>query len=594
MSPIPAKDFSLIQDSDDVFSNRASIDAIFHAPNREAHNDCVDVLLTGFRGGQVHLRIFDCFEIGPILLDVPLDTPKVSKRKDREILCHSSHPLTSTHLLLARTGDGDLDVLSLDLNFIPLTAPHYLPTLAAKATQLQNLLRYLTQVHTQLAFEVKSAFDLPSKHLRNVNDTLAEHVSGTNFTTAAYHLVVTGECIPELKEWLVDEVGERGLKRWEKSVMVGLETMRRLVHECLLPALERFEVVLLRLEGLSRFQKSAQVLGLDTKALLLVRDTADCMNLLAHDLLKVVGKELQEFGAFLKWIRLEAEVQGLERDSERAEELREGSDSIEYRTVLDYISGPLNGSAILNFIKPTGSSMSAPDDIWRASKDDSSFYGNFISIRKSNTSPDKMPKLDDLIRRLKGQCGIVFDHIADTLRKSVMSTRVCGLSAGPDPSLVDMRIVPNPQDASQMDIHILLQASDNGSAVTHHKLIAERYGAGLVNARHVGSSLVHVTESGSVQDIKFIDDEEFMVLSQNESSACLDSWRVDTSFECNRRRHSFDVGAQARDRPVKMEINGRKGRRVVCVLDATGMQYTILDLDHQEVDQDGEDEAMTG
>ena len=31
--------------------------------------------------------------------------------------------------------------------------------------------------------------------------------------------------------------------------------------------------------------------------------------------------------------------------------------------------------------------------------------------------------------------------------------------------------------------------------------------------------------------------------------------------------------------PLKLEINGRKGRRVVCVLDKEGQQYQVLDLD---------------
>ena len=41
------------------------------------------------------------------------------------------------------------------------------------------------------------------------------------------------DCDPKLKEWLVDEVGDRGLKRWEKAVGDCLEVVRRMTSECL-------------------------------------------------------------------------------------------------------------------------------------------------------------------------------------------------------------------------------------------------------------------------------------------------------------------------------------------------------------------------
>ena len=403
--------FADIHGSDDVFSTRASVDAIFHAPQRLMQNDVVDILLTGFEDGNLHLQIFDCFELGSISVASSLaagsDTCK--------LIHHASHPLTSTHTLIVQTTmptaphSTILHVLALDLNFIPATAPYYLPTLAAKSTQLQNLLRYIAQIQTQLAFEIKSAFDLSSKYLRNIDETLAEHANGADFVTAACHLVVTGECIPQLREWLVDEIGERGLKRWEKGVLSGLETMRRVAHECLLPALELFQVVLSRLDGLSRFQKAADVLGLDTKALTVVRDTADCLCVLAYDLLKVVGKETRQFLAFIKWIRLETEVQGLELGSERAEELREDSDAIEYRLVLDYISGAMKQSGTLKYLRHTGGAKEIKaTSSWWSGDDESGYYEAYKKARKNHEADDPMPKLDQLLSRLNGQCAMVF------------------------------------------------------------------------------------------------------------------------------------------------------------------------------------------
>ncbi len=588
--------------SDDVFSTRASIDAIFHAPQRTTQNDVVDVLLTGFEDETLHLRIFDCFELGAISVASSLpagsDTCKLIR--------HASHSLTSTHTLVVQTAPStapqstSLHVLALDLNFIPATTPYYLPTLATKSTQLQNLLRYIAQIQTQLAFEVKSAFDLPSKYLRNINETLAEHANGADFVTAAYHLVVIGECIPQMREWLVDEVGERGLKRWEKGVLVGLETMRRIVHECLLPALERFQVVLSRLDGLSRFQKAAGVLGLDTKTLTMVRDTVDCLCLLAHDLLKVVGEEIQQFGAFLKWIRLETEVQGLELGSERAEELREGSDAIEYRVVLQYISGAMKESGTLKYLRHAGGAKETEaTTLWRNGDDESGYYEAYKKARKDHEADDTMPKLDQLVSRLNSHCAIVFEQIAGTLRKSIMHAYVCHLPSGCVAEVMDMRIIPGQDGMDVFDVHIVAQEKGSKPAVMHTHLQGSKSGSSnIANLRPIQNTSLPLSDTEEVRDVKFVDDLEFVVLTQGKDEARIDSWEL--NGESWQTRHTFDLKSQDAGRPARMDVNGRKGRRVVCVLDEQGMQYSIFDLDHaaqddgNEVAEDGGDEVMTG
>lgn len=183
-------------DSDDVFSSRASIDAIFHSSNKNT-SDAVDVLLVGFEDGTVHLRIFDCFEIGSAMF---------SYSEPCNILQHASHPLSSTHAIVASTGN-DLRLLTLDLRFITRSG-RYLSLLAHKTTQLQNLLRYICQVQRQIELEWKNAQELPARYMRSVNQDLEEKCH-CDFVTAAYHLVVTGDCFEPLREFLVDIVGER-------------------------------------------------------------------------------------------------------------------------------------------------------------------------------------------------------------------------------------------------------------------------------------------------------------------------------------------------------------------------------------------------
>jgi anaphase-promoting complex subunit 4 len=63
-------------------------------------------------------------------------------------------------------------------------------------------------VQNQIQMEWKSAHDLPSRYIANANEDLEEKCN-CDFITASYHLLVTGDCFPPLKEFLVDQLGER-------------------------------------------------------------------------------------------------------------------------------------------------------------------------------------------------------------------------------------------------------------------------------------------------------------------------------------------------------------------------------------------------
>ena len=197
--------------SDEVFSSRISMDAIFHSSKKE-FDDSADVLVVGHEDGTMHLSIYEFFEIGTF--DAQQISPDLQGSKP---LLHSSHPLCSSHAVIfsathalrepmPQNGE-ELFFVPIDLRLIPETG-RYLSLLASKSTQLQNLLRYIREAQIQVYNEFKSSQELPHRFIRNIEDTLHQNKQG-NFMSATYHLVVTGNCYPSMKEWLVEELGER-------------------------------------------------------------------------------------------------------------------------------------------------------------------------------------------------------------------------------------------------------------------------------------------------------------------------------------------------------------------------------------------------
>ena len=194
----------------EVFSSQASIDTLFHSHHLRDHN-AVDILLSCHRDKTVSATIYDSLEIGQVKI------PDDWGMGDCSILCCASHPYTTSHSLLIEYSErsaSDTNTASktriayapLNIRFIQ-SAGMYLPTIVSKTTQLQNLLKYLQQT---IKFGVAlwhQAQDLPSRFIRNVGDSLAEK-SEPSFVENLYHLAMTGNCLPTIKEWLIDELAE--------------------------------------------------------------------------------------------------------------------------------------------------------------------------------------------------------------------------------------------------------------------------------------------------------------------------------------------------------------------------------------------------
>ena len=174
-------------------------------PLTTVSTDSADILVIGFEDGTVHLSIYEFFEIGSF----NLQQASRGFHNCRPIL-HCSHPYSTTHSMLVSTPVGDqeeLHIMPLDLRLLS-NAGRYLSLLASKSTQLHNVLRYIHQVQRQMYNDFKASQELPKKFIANIEEGLREQ-GDCNWVQVAYHLLVTGNCSPVVKEWLVDQLGER-------------------------------------------------------------------------------------------------------------------------------------------------------------------------------------------------------------------------------------------------------------------------------------------------------------------------------------------------------------------------------------------------
>ncbi|EXJ91100.1 hypothetical protein A1O1_04207 [Capronia coronata CBS 617.96] len=576
---------------DDVFSSRASIDAIFHSDGSAASGGSavgdVNALLTGLLMGDgscaIDLKIFDSFEIGAIDIEGSLRTLPGRRR----VIKFDSHPFLSTVFLIIEQADPQgvnvtaHHLVSLDLSFIPRTGSN-LPLVARKATRLGNLLRYISQIQMQLASEVKAAFELPARFLRNINQALAEGDPSADFSYAAHHLAVNGECFPHLKEWLVDEVGERGLKRWEKAVGDCLDLVRRMTSENLMPALERCHVILDRLHGLAMYGPTSSKLGLNEHNVAKIIETTDALTIFAEDLLLDVAKEVKEFTAFMKWMKFECEVEALEESSERAEELREAwTGENEVMAVLEYVSGAMAHSRLWKYVDSTtndhlGEGSAAMAAI--TADTDAGFLANYVK-RRSDGKP--LPVLEEMIEQMQKQSDVVFEEIAETFRKSILATYITQYPRC-DGEKMDTRVIPDQGDVSLY--HLMAIAKDPKERDLLHMVSTTlRFESG--NAPRIEDNVnisTTVSDVDEILDAKIVDDKTILVLVAHPADIRIYQMgiKTDLEYEVWELRHVFTEGRMhAGQEPARLEVNGREGRRAVTVVDEAGMGYLVLDMD---------------
>ncbi|KAJ4364769.1 hypothetical protein N0V95_000717 [Ascochyta clinopodiicola] len=344
----PALPFMRVSQADSgAFSSQAEVDALLHSHHLKDYNS-VDMFIRCSDRGTVHPSIYD--SLGTVTVSLPS-----SWGVDSRPLLHTSHPYACSHSLLMRTTTPDsraenITFVPLTLNFIP-SAGIYLHLIASKTSQLQNLLLYITQCLQRIRAFFKHATDLPSKFMLNISETLEEREQG-DLTTNLFHLACTGACPPLIHEWLVDELAEQGHKRWDNTVTTSLTTLQALVHENLIPALDRTATVISRLRGLAMYHESDWIFSSPATEFTSLLETLKNMRLLAHTVLLYVTDEKRQFAAFSRWLRFVIDFEATEPESQSRAEM-EGRDSgVDISLVLEYVRYGLQQSNLQPFLLP--------------------------------------------------------------------------------------------------------------------------------------------------------------------------------------------------------------------------------------------------
>ena len=159
---------------------------------------------------------------------------------------------------------------------------------------------------------------------------------------------------------------------------------------------------------------------------------------MAHQILITSGLELRQFLAFSAWLREEINIQA--SDASVAESADKDF-NVDHASTLDYIQGAMTQSQLASFFNLETRAEEVPS--WDLAAEGRSLFELY---RRSLQNPDRddpsarrLPTIDTLIQHLDIQCGVVFNRIAETQRRSVRFGAPIYLQKGV-PSCTDMRM----------------------------------------------------------------------------------------------------------------------------------------------------------
>lgn len=361
-----------------------------------------------------------------------------------------------------------------------------------------------------MATEFNAGGDLPSKFLANVNEAFDEAGNGWSIVPALYHQVVTGHTLPEVKEWLND-VGERGYKRWDKAVSTSLNSLRSLIHKKLIPTLTRIALICSRLHGLALYHsptsQSPSALGFSASQIALLLDTTASLTLVAEHMLTAVVDEIDIYSTFSEWFR--TELYRVIVDKAPTEEQLEKESNINHSKVLQYIQNSLLDNKLKPFFAdvPEGEMM---EQLERIGTSNPIFEPLTEALRKCEEGKryaTALPSVKILIRHLEEQAGAVFKQIAEAEKRNVIFGSAIDIAEGFKDGPVVMRMLPG--SLPKRSNTYVSQIGKDGESVQIHQVVIDTQNG--VSA-HAGSSSTYLSAGGKVIDIAFLDDNWLLIL----------------------------------------------------------------------------------
>ena len=213
-------------------------------------------------------------------------------------------------------------------------------------------------------------------------------------------------------------------------MVTGLENLRSLIHENFIPALERCGIILSRLLGIARFHEARESIGFTASRISRLMDMVSCLTVVANNILLSVMDELEHFGVFSTWLKLEIDKLA---SPNLADELTEKEATMDNGKVLTYIQRYLVSSPLALYFDEDTSEDYARDEAFLGDGGGSllQILDKHLKLQAAGQPYMKaLPRVDFLVNYLTSRANSVFGDIAEAQKRTVRFGKSTELSIG--------------------------------------------------------------------------------------------------------------------------------------------------------------------
>lgn len=242
-------------------------------------SQAVDMVFVGSETGQLELRHPPAFHprsnnsvFGTFSLTT-MNTKYSQSHKLIAPLHHCTTPDLALHVILGTSTSTPALHLNFFLNNTLHSHGQTLRQLTSSSTTLNALLAYLDATWTSITDEWTEVEKIRGDVVTHLTQSLDQDPEPIptwwtdeykqDASSALLCLLMTGASEPEVAQWFTEKfatvvrpltallTGEQNVRKWEKRILDGYDAIRTLIHEHVVPVLERISLVLSTLRGIS-------------------------------------------------------------------------------------------------------------------------------------------------------------------------------------------------------------------------------------------------------------------------------------------------------------------------------------------------------
>lgn len=267
-----------------------------------------------------------------------------------------------SHKFLARSPEQTLQLMAVSLN-IPHDLREYHLIIIQQTSQVLALANMVKDTLSNLRDELKAHFQLFDRYISNFSDMLNEDLDLTTqfptpqetrlkITNSLYDILLTGVIPESQKDFWLNQLGERGIKRIAKLGSTVYDLVRKLCFAQVVAAMERIIVLLSSLSGLGQWlvaDEKLSALGILSPAIQQLLQRGKSVVASVFELIWAVNKEQQLFVLFTNWAKLYIIDKLTKEDDAEAYFASVEHRDFKHTDILEYINKYLFSSRVYEF-----------------------------------------------------------------------------------------------------------------------------------------------------------------------------------------------------------------------------------------------------